>query len=578
MEVINFTRAECRNCYKCVRNCPVKAIRIKEGQAEIVLERCITCGTCLIKCPQNAKTVKSDMDKVNDILGKNEKVAVSLAPSFAGIFSSFNPENFMSRLKELGFKDIFPTSQGAILIAKAYANIYNDKSRKVIISSACPAANYLVQKYYPELINYLVPVVSPMIAHGMYLKRVRGYSKVIFIGPCLAKKMEAMEFKEIIDAVITFDELKKLMGLKELIEETYFSENDDEEENEEISIKTGAALYPIPGETVKTFSPFIKERWRREITVHGLDDLGEVFEEIKKGKLKDVFIEANACRGGCSSGPATGDKKKDRFMKLEKIREYAGRLKDKFQFENKNEELDMKAITREFTVLTVSKKIPSEEEIRNILRQIGKYSERDELNCGACGYDSCREKAIAVYNGMAEIYMCIPYMRTRAESISELIIESTPNAIVVVDKNLQIQEYNPAAEKMFKKIKKEIIGMPLDYIFNDDDFRFVAELKENIIAKKVKLPEYNLVTLQSIYFLHGHDLIIGIISDITKQEEDRKRNLEIKKKTIETTQQVIEKQMRVAQEIASVLGETTAETKVLLNRIKSILKEELPDE
>jgi len=573
LEVINFARANCKNCYKCVRNCPVKAIKVRDGQAEIVFERCITCGTCLINCPQNAKTVKSDIEKVHEIL-KEEKVAISLAPSFAGVFNDISPEDFIQTLKEFGFKNIFPTSYGAILIAKSYANYYNDRQKSIIISSACPASNYLIQKYYPELVPFLIPVVSPMIAHGKYLKKVKGYSKVIFIGPCLAKKMEAQEFQGVIDAVVTFEEIKKLFEGKGMVSE----EEKKEQEKQIISIKDEAALYPVPGETIKTFAPYLKERWRKEISVDGVNELIEIFEEIKKGYLKDVYIEANVCKGGCSNGPATGDKNKDKFIKLEKIKDFAAKIKNNYDFRESSEELHIGEFSKKFEAIKIIKKMPTEEEIRNILRKIGKYSKKDELNCGACGYDSCREKAIAVYNGMAEIYMCMPYMRARAESISGLIIDSTPNAIIAVNKKMEIQEFNPAAEKMFNKSKEEIIGMPLNYLFDDSDFRFVANFKENIIAKKVKLPDYGLTTLQSIYFLNDHDLIIGIISDITKQEEDRIRNIEIKKKTLETTQQVIEKQMRVAQEIASVLGETTAETKMLLNKIKNILKEELPDE
>lgn len=223
-------------------------------------------------------------------------------------------------------------------------------------------------------------------------------------------------------------------------------------------------------------------------------------------------------------------------------------------------------------------KKPSEEEIKRILETTGKYRPEHELNCGVCGYNSCREKAEAVYNGMAEIHMCMPYMRNRAESLSNLIIESTPNAIIAVNMDMNVQVFNNGAEKMFKISSTDIIHKPLSLLFDDDDFKYVSKTKQNIINKKVYLPMYELITQQDIYYEKEHSLIIGIITDITAQQQIQERSIKLRKETVETAQQVIEKQMRVAQEIASVLGETTAETKVLLNKIQRLLIDEIPGE
>jgi len=574
MEVINFSRANCKNCYKCIRACPVKAIRMKNNQAEIVEERCITCGTCLTVCPQNAKTVKSDVEKVKNLIARNRDVVVSLAPSFAGAFCFQHYGQMVGALKKLGFSAVYQTSVGARLIARDYAAFYNDRSRSNIITTACPAVNYLIQKYYPELVKDMIPVVSPMVAHGRYLKKVKGYSKVVFIGPCLAKKLEIHDDdKNDVDAALTFEGVKKWLSeqgidpaSEDCVEESGFSDD--------------ANFYPVPGGTFKTIQPFIKRQWRRFISADGLENCMKLLEELKKGRLADTWIEINACHGSCSNGPAVGNTSCGLFERLESIKDFAQDFSPKSVDEavltmEGCEGLDL---SKNFSPIAMEIKYPSELEIKDILAKIGKYTPEDELNCGACGYNSCREKAVAVYNGMAEIHMCMPYMRSRAESLSNLIIESTPNAIIAVGQDMRIQDMNPAAEDMFQIPAGSFKHKPLSDLFNDDDFRLVGTTCKNIINKKVIIKSYGLITLQNIYYLQDHNLIIGVINDITAQEKSRQKNMEVKQKTVETTQQVIENQMRVAQEIASLLGETTAQTKVMLNKVKQLLIDEMPGE
>ncbi|MDI3480450.1 MAG: hypothetical protein PWQ97_105 [Tepidanaerobacteraceae bacterium] len=573
MEVINFARANCKNCYKCIRACPVKAIRMKNNQAEIVEERCITCGTCLTVCPQNAKTVKSDVEKVRKLLEENKDIAVSLAPSFAGAFCFQNYGQMVSALKKLGFSAVYQTSIGARLIAKDYADYYNDKNKSNLITTACPAVNYLIQKYYPELVDCMIPIVSPMIAHGRYLKKIKGYSKVVFIGPCLAKKMEIYDDdKNDIDAVLTFEEVKKFFldqGIDPVTEASSDGGFSDE-----------ANYYPIPGGTFLTIKPMLKQLWRRFISVDGIEGCLKLLEELKKGRLENTWIEMNACYGSCSNGPATGSTPYGPFERLEKIKDFAKHsINNSYKTTSFNiDECRSLDLSKCFSPIKVTIKYPSESEIKNILLKIGKTAPEDELNCGACGYNSCREKAIAVYNGMAEIHMCMPYMRNRAESLSNLIIESTPNAIIVVDRDMKIHEMNPSAESMFQIPSGSFKYKPLNSLFDDYYFRLVSTTLENITNKKVVIKNYGLITLQNIYYLKDHNLIIGIISDITAQERERQKNAKVRQKTLETTQEVIEKQMRVAQEIASLLGETTAETKVMLNKVKQLLIDEMPGE
>lgn len=573
MEVINFSRANCKNCYKCIRACPVKAIRMKDDQAEIVDERCITCGTCLTICPQNAKTIKSDVQRVKHLLKNDKDMAVSLAPSFAGIFSFQHYSQIVSALKKLGFSAVYQTSVGARLIAKDYLKHYNNRSKPNLITTACPAINYLIQKYYPELVECLVPVVSPMEAHGRYLKKIKGHKEVAFIGPCLAKKVEIHDEGNYgIDAALTFEELMawwKEEGIDPILESVNGVEN---------GFCDDANFYPIPGGSYKTIEPFIQDKWREFIEVSGKENCIMMLDEIKKGEFHRTWIEMNACEGGCINGPAVGSINRGPFKRIKCVKIFArnnSSCAKPMMVDKTDIQLDFK---KSYNPMPLEIKKPSEEEIKRILETTGKYRPEHELNCGVCGYNSCREKAEAVYNGMAEIHMCMPYMRNRAESLSNLIIESTPNAIIAVNMDMNVQVFNNGAEKMFKISSTDIIHKPLSLLFDDDDFKYVSKTKQNIINKKVYLPMYELITQQDIYYEKEHSLIIGIITDITAQQQIQERSIKLRKETVETAQQVIEKQMRVAQEIASVLGETTAETKVLLNKIQRLLIDEIPGE
>jgi len=546
---------------------------MQNDQAQIVDERCITCGTCLTNCPQNAKTIKSDVQRVKELIKKNKDIAVSLSPSFAGVFLFKHYSQIVSAIKKLGFSNVYQTSVGARLIASDYLKYYNDKSRPNLITTACPAITYLVQKYYPELVDCLVPVVSPMEAHGRYLKKILGHKEVAFIGPCLAKKVEIHDDGNYgIDAALTFEELTawwREVGIDPILEPV------NEEEN---GFCDDANFYPIPGGTYKTIEPFIEDPWREFIDVSGKENCIMMLEELKKGEFHRTWIEMNACEGGCINGPAIGSIERGPFKRIKSVKIFARHnspSRDSLAVLNQKLPLDFEKVFKPTPIMT---KKPSEQEIVRILKATGKYRPEYELNCGACGYNSCREKAEAVYNGMAEIHMCLPYMRNRAESLSNLIIQSTPNAIIAVDKDMNVQVFNNGAETMFRVNSVDIIHKPLSLLFDDDDFKFVSKTKQNIINKKVDLPQYGLITKQDIYYEKEHSLVISIITDITDDEQLQEREARLRKETIKTAQQVIDKQMRVAQEIASVLGETTAETKVLLNKIQRLLIDEMPGE
>ncbi|MDN5317736.1 MAG: hypothetical protein PWR08_1861 [Thermoanaerobacterium sp.] len=572
MSVINFKKANCRNCYKCIRYCPVKAIKVNNEQAEIVDYLCIACGRCLNVCPQNAKTVRSDVEKVKAFIKKGDKVVFTIAPSYPALVGNGRAFKFLNALKSLGAEMIIETSVGAMFISKEYERYYNDLKYDNLITTSCPSINYLIEKYYPDLINCLVPVVSPMIAVGRAVKKVYGNEiKVVFIGPCLAKKVEMNDFscEGAIDAVLTFEEII------EWLDEAGINIDSMEEFTDCVDTMLPFKLYPIEGKTIDCMD--VDLNLRKVVSVSSIDNVKELLNDIRSGNLHGYWIEANACDGGCINGPAFGRLNNSVVKRKEEVINYSN---TKANFINDiNNMIDCSVdFSRKFINLSDKWKIPSENEIKDILSKIGKLTKEDELNCGACGYDTCREKAIAVFNGMAEPYMCLPYMRGRAETLSNIIISSTPNAIIAVNNEYEIQEMNRAFEKMFLVNSSMVKNENLSLIFDISDFKDVIENKKSIFNKKVSFKNYGIIALESIYYLEEYKIAIGIFTDITKIEKQKEAFSKVKRENYQLAQQVIDRQMKVAQEIASLLGETTAETKVILTRMKDMLLNQGDDE
>ncbi|OXT07817.1 histidine kinase [Thermoanaerobacterium thermosaccharolyticum] len=572
MSVINFKEANCRNCYKCIRYCPVKAIKVNNEQAEIVDYMCIACGRCLNVCPQNAKTVRSDIEKVKAFIKKGDKVVFTIAPSYPALVGSGRAFKFLNALKSLGAEMIIETSVGAMFISKEYERYYNDLKYDNLITTSCPSINYLIEKYYPDLINCLVPVVSPMIAVGRIVKKVYGNEiKVVFIGPCLAKKVEMNDFscEDAIDAVLTFEEII------EWLDGDGINIDSREEFTDCVDTMMPFKLYPIEGKTIDCMD--VDLNLRKVVSVSSIDNVKDLLNDIRSGNLHGYWIEANACDGGCINGPAFGRSNSGVVKRKEEVINYSN---TKANFINDiSNMIDCSVdFTRKFINLSDKWKMPSENEIKNILSKIGKFTKEDELNCGACGYDTCREKAIAVFNGMAEPYMCLPYMRGRAETLSNIIISSTPNAIIAVNNEYEIQDMNRAFEKMFLVNSTMVKNENLSLIFDISDFKDVIENKKSIFNKKVSFKNYGIIALESIYYLEEYKIAIGIFTDITKMEKQKEAFSKVKRENYQLAQQVIDRQMKVAQEIASLLGETTAETKVILTRMKDMLLNQGDDE
>ncbi|SJZ44646.1 [Fe-Fe] hydrogenase large subunit C-terminal domain-containing protein [Garciella nitratireducens] len=569
MNIINFTEANCKNCYKCVRSCPVKAIMVKNEQAEIVTERCIGCGICLQTCPQNAKNIKSDLKEIQKWIQEGKKVVASIAPSFPAAFQLEQEEQIVTALKKLGFQRVEETAIGAELVSRVYKRLYDHSSWEHVITTSCPTINYLIERYHPSLVKYMAPVVSPMIAHGKLLKKRFGKeTKIVFIGPCISKKFEILHFQhdDVIDGMITFDELH--YWLKEsrfCLRELPVSSFDSIQCNE-------ARWYPLAGGVAYSVLKGKEDR-RTVIKVDGIENCIDLFESLKKGQISNSWIEINACSGGCINGPGIQLSPWGKCIRREKVIEYIHKKRSLNTFDKDIlDSVREKQLFKVFMERPIQAKIPTEEQIKEILQNIGKYKKEDELNCGGCGYNTCREKAIAVFQGMAEKYMCLPYMRSRGETLSNFIIQNTPNAIIVLDQDLNIVEFNPSAEKLFGYKDSEVLKKPIQMIMQNSGFEKVQRDKKLIYRGNHCLEDYEIAVWETVLYIKEQAMYLGIFSDITQEMKDKESIRKMRENTLNMTQEVIDKQMRVAQKIASLLGETTAETKVTLNQLKRLVQ------
>ena len=559
---LDFKDAKCKDCFKCLRECPVKAIRYENHQAKIIEQRCILCGRCTLVCPQNAKQVHSELDDVLALLSSGRKVVASLAPSFVSSFDTQDLDVMKEALFALGFAEVEETAVGAKAVTEEYARLLGTGEFKNFITSACPAVNRMISIYYPDALKYLAPVPSPMVAHARMLKKRDPDAAIVFIGPCIAKKREAAE-SGIIDGVLTFEELNTVFAQKNI----NLCKIEAKRHAEGTELK--ARYYPIPRGIIKSFDSL--PAGYEYVAVDGVERCAEVLDEIDT--LSGLFLELNCCEYACVGGPCRLHVKGGNIKSNENVRKYAA--KDMGAAPAVTEQVDL---TEKHPRIILDDFVPSEKDIRAILAKTGKNSPEDELNCGACGYSTCREKAIAVLNGYADIEMCLPYMRSRAESMSYEIIQNTPNGIVLMGDDFKILDINTRAMKLLGITEHDVRGMLAFDCFDCEEFINAVTRGRNVSKKKVFVNRTKKYIELSIILLQEHKVLFGVMKDITESVEyDEKLNA-VKLETLATTDEVIKKQMRVAQEIASLLGETTAETKVALNKLKQTLAPRSEDE
>lgn len=548
---------ECHDCYKCVRQCPIKAIKIENGHASVISEKCIACGTCVKACPSNAKRVRSDLDRVKNLIRAQKDIYVSLAPSWSGVFD-YKRHKMIAILKKLGFKGISETALGAQEVSIKSAEILNSSDKGLFISSACPAIVDYIKLYMPTFADYITPIASPALTHARMLKNTYGENiSVVFIGPCIAKKSESDEHRGLLDASLTFEELRfwinddalDLSLIKAQCEDIFVPETAYE-----------GNIYPIDGgmnETIKKVG--IKENVQL-LNICSLQAFENALNGLNPEKIdKPIFIEALACDGGCIAGPCIATTKSgvnimsnilSNTKYREKIPNFANVVVD-VKYEPKSIEKNDYPLS----------------EILKAMKKIGKHSEDDELNCGGCGYSTCRELAKALIAGEAESSMCVSYMRKIAMRKAAAMLRCMPSAIVMVDNNLRIVEANDSFMRMFCGDMYEVfaarqdglVGAAIDRIVDFSDI-FKSALKTGKDIHKERFPIKNKLYDIVAFTIEKYEIVGAIITDVTQTETNRE-------KIAQKAQEVISKNITIVQDIACLLGEHMVETEMLLSSI-----------
>ena len=554
---LTLKKSNCKNCYKCIRNCPVKAIRFSGNQAHIIGNECILCGHCFVVCPQNAKQIVDGTEKARVLIQTGDPVVVSLAPSFVANYEGVGFAAMRRALMKLGFHDVEETAIGATIVKNEYERMIREEERDIIISSCCHSVNLLIQKYFPAELAYLADIMSPMQAHCAEIKKRLPHAKTVFIGPCVAKKDEAEYYEGIVDAVLTFEELTNWLK----------AEGIEIEQEMDACPESRARFFPTTGGILKTMAQ--DAPGYAYMAIDGVENCIAALRDIEQGKIHKCFIEMSACVGSCVGGPIMEKYHRSPVQDYMAVAGFAGAR----DFEVAQPQA--MSLKKNFTYIEHKLAMPSENEIMTVLRQMGKFKPADELNCGSCGYNSCREKAIAIIQGKAEISMCLPFLKDKAESFSDTIVKNTPNGLIVLNENLEVQQINTAARKIMNiRSESDVLGEGVVRILDPTVFINVKNTGKSIRDERVYLAEYKKYVEQTVVYDQESRMLVGIMRDVTDEEAAREKKEKISRQTLEAADQVVEKQMRVVQEIASLLGETTAETMITLTKLKESIDDE----
>ena len=558
----------CRDCYRCVRHCPVKAIQIKDAHAEIIYDRCTFCGTCVNECPNSVKVIRNDVDRVSMAFLSKRKVIVSLAPSYVSEFVGYE-DNFVRALYRLGFSAVSETAIGAALVSQALDMYMEDHGSAPFISTACPSVVEMVRKYFPQDIKSLAPVPSPLQTHSAYLRKLYGKDIVIvFIGPCVAKKVEADEHPGYPDIALTFREVRQ--WLEE--ENIDLANMDTGIPVDFVPMKAGkASVYPIENGQIET-----SKIWQNhfiEQPALSVSGITRVMSSLNGTHTND-FLEALNCDGGCINGPGTSHND-SAIVRKKAVATYAlERMSDPEVFDG-DEEFAREVYEKGYGILGASAPESTgltssdytEEQITEALARLGKTTPEDELNCGGCGYPTCRDMAKALLSGLAETEMCVTKMRKDAETKVDILLSTIPHGVVIVDNNLEIAECNKLFIKIFEDYPDEFLdpeglrafrGYPVSAFVP-----FAEKFREQFFMSKPQ--QYRFRHGSKIYritfFLVENKALLGaMFEDITTPSVRREA-------VVEKAEEVIRKSMTTVQQIAALLGDNAAETEVVLNSI-----------
>ncbi len=555
----------CQDCYKCVRRCPVKAIKIEDNSAMIVPDLCIACGTCYRVCPAKAKQARNDLTRAKHLIQSGKDVYVSLAPSWITEFDNLSKEQMIASLRRLGFRGVSETALGAEEVSANVAKLLDETAtdsavkNHLFISTACPAVVEYINKYLPERTKNLTKLTSPLLAHCRLLKKALGKDiEIIFIGPCIAKKLEADSHPDLLSLSLSFNDLRQWLKEENIDPKDIHTSVFDKFV---LAKAEEGAAYPVEGGMIETLKAYEQSKKAYLMQITGIENIKRELQNIKDTNFdRPVFIECLACEGGCINGPCTTSKKSGFEKRLEILKEsdFSG-LAGK-----RNPSVD---ISLDYTEENITSPQHDETEIKKILATIGKYSIEDEINCGGCGYNTCRNFAKALLDGKAEPEMCVSHMKQQAQRKANALLRCIPSPIVIANAQLRIMEYNDKFVETFWNDeehtdiynKENLHGADLrDFINFTNLFLASLDLEQDIHREHVRFNDklFDVV----VFNIDKKQIVGGIIEDVT--------NMEMKKEQIaEKAKEVIHKNLATVQQIACTLGEHMAETEVLLRSI-----------
>lgn len=560
-------KTQCQDCYKCVRNCPVKAIKIEGGYASVIPEFCILCGQCVEVCPNGAKRVRDDLPQARQLLKARERVYVSLAPSYVSEFPDLRPAQMVRALKQLGFGGVSETALGAQEVSAQAAAALTSGRNKVLFSSACPTVVSFLQKHRPADSASITGLLSPLLTHCTMLRRVLGPDiGIVFIGPCIAKKAEAAAHPELLDTALTFEDLRRWFKAEKIdpaavdpdVVEPFYPERAAE-----------GTWYPVDGGMIAGMKAQCGVNDVSMMAFSGLSAVAKAIEGLNQQPPEaPLFLELLACEGGCVNGPKAAKRDGTAAKRCRVLRQCAsapGKLPRKASVDTQSA----------FAVAAVPAPAPPETRLREALRTVGKFSREDELNCGGCGYDSCREFAMALLDQKAERSMCVTYMRKLALKKANALIQKIPSAVVIVNDAMRIIEHNRAFAEMFGLKTDEAEGasgegfMLAEAVPFANLFHTVLKTGEEILDRDLRYKSTILHT--SIFTIEKHCIVGAILQDVTEPAVR-------KQQVIRKAQEVIQRSLATTQEIARLLGENAAESEITLNSIIESFTPEKPEE
>ena len=558
--IMGLSQADCKGCYKCIRGCPVKSLSCRDEQVKVMDGECIYCGRCLLICPQNAKYIRSDVQKVKDAIAAGEKVYASLDRSCLAAFPHANMGQMIAALRKIGFVHAELATLGAAQVTHEYDRLALDWKAPNFITTACPSVYLLVQRHYPELVSQLAPVVSFFSAHARIMKQIYGSrARVVSFGSCISAEYDAQDAEngKSIFASLTFADLVE-----------WFHEAGVQPEKLESIPVSGAkkGYFSRPGGIIHNLSTETRHQWEC-VALDGMNRCTEVLDSLKKGDISGYLLELSACAGGCLGGPILRMLNVPFLVAKNAVVTGMNHTMEGPPSLTEGVEAGVK---RTFRPLAPHRRQVSEEEIRTVLSQMGKTTKAQELNCGSCGYDTCREKALAVIRGKADVRMCMPYMRELAETMSATVVENIPTGVLILDEKLRIEHINPAAISLLR-IKTEVKGKSIGSVLPNNDFYEAFSTGKNVVHHKVRYDTLDIVVSQTVICARNGRMTIVLLEDITNREIEEERNRNLTGETVQSARAAVDKQMQVVQEIAGMLGETAAETKMAFTKLADIL-------